>query len=59
MTLESCEWLGDKKKYSPPHVILDCTLQRKFQGYKYVKVMGKCDITYLDKHLMKILNILN
>ena len=21
--------------------------------------MGKCDITYLDKHIMKILNILN
>ena len=47
------------RKNIPPHVILDCTLQRKFQGYKYVKVMGKCDITYLDKHLMKILNIQN
>ena len=43
MTLESCEWLGDKKKYSPPHVILDCTLQRKFQGYKnnFMKKISK------------------
>ena len=27
---------GIRKNIPPLHVILDCTLQRKFQGYKYV-----------------------